>query len=110
MTATAENRPLIDGRNLTPLLVGPLLGVVDRGPWLEVESGRERVLKVEDWAEIRRLAMSCANSRGTRPTNKSAGAKGRELSTVSRGLSGPLREEEGVSSPPDRGGRDGCLG
>jgi transposase len=32
--------------------------VVDHGPWLDPELGRKRVLKVEDWAEIRRLAMS----------------------------------------------------
>jgi transposase len=28
------------------------------GPWLEVEPGREDVLNVEDWAEIRRLSMA----------------------------------------------------
>ena len=38
--------------------MGPPLVAVGRGPWLEVEPGRESVLKVEDWAEIRRLAMS----------------------------------------------------
>jgi transposase len=32
--------------------------VVGHGTWLDGELGRKRVLKVEDWAEIRRLALS----------------------------------------------------
>ena|SRR5215207_4345630 len=55
LSATAENRPPIDGRNLTPSCRVHHWKVLDHEPWPLSPAGEEEMINVDEWAEIRRL-------------------------------------------------------